>query len=436
MQVADQQIIIPVPSSKNNIIAELSKNVEKLISANETPVRFAVTKTDSEYHCELTTIKSTDSCAFDADSIFNFQKRAYQNNSQYNAALIIPTGIGAVLGGHSGDGGALCKFIANACDTLITHPNVVNAADINEMPANTLYVEGSVLSRLLMGTIGLSPVNFNRVMLVMDKHTEKFVTHATVNSVLAARVAMGLSCPQILTLPENISVSAHFSEAGTATGKIENFDKLATILADYKNDYDAVALTTMIDVDDDLHEGYFTEENNDMVNPWGGVEAMLTHAVSSIFNIPSAHSPMVSDKDILDLDVGIVDPRKAAEAVSTTYLHCILKGLHASPKIISDPPKYGAAGMITANDISCIIMPYGCLGLPTLAALEQEIPVIAVKENSNCMQNKIEDLPFKPDKLFVVENYLEAVGVMTALKTGVAIDTIRRPINTTKIVNL
>ena len=41
--------------------------------------------------------------------------------------------------------------LASVCDTLITHPNVVNASDLNEMPANGLYVEGSLLSRFLLG---------------------------------------------------------------------------------------------------------------------------------------------------------------------------------------------------------------------------------------------------------------------------------------------
>ena len=50
------------------------------------------------------------------------------------------------------------QLLASVCDTLITHPNVVNASDINEMPANSLYVEGGALCRMLMGTAGLQPV--------------------------------------------------------------------------------------------------------------------------------------------------------------------------------------------------------------------------------------------------------------------------------------
>jgi hypothetical protein len=32
-------------------------------------------------------------------------------------------------------------------------------------------------------------------------------------------------------------------------------------------------------------------------------------------------------------------------------------------------------GVFTAADVSCLVIPDGCLGLPTLAALEQGIPV-------------------------------------------------------------
>ena len=48
------------------------------------------------------------------------------------------------------------RLLASVCDTLITHPNVVNASDLNEMPANGLYVEGSLLSRFLDGRHRLS----------------------------------------------------------------------------------------------------------------------------------------------------------------------------------------------------------------------------------------------------------------------------------------
>ena len=210
---------------------------------------------------------------------------------------------------------------------------------------------------------------------------------------------------------------------------------LCEALEEHKDEYDAIALTSLINVPDHYHKDYFAENSYLRVNPWGGVEAMLTHALSMLFKVPSAHSPMMTSKEIMELDVGITDPRKSAEAVSTTYLHCILKGLHRSPRIIPDARMHGDSNLLTAADISCLVIPDGCVGLPTLAAIEQGIPVIAVRENENCMKNNLEDFPFKGGKLFIVENYLEAVGVITALKAGIAVDTVRRPIGQTKVVN-
>jgi hypothetical protein len=89
---------------------------------------------------------------------------------------------------------------------------------------------------------------------------------------------------------------------------------------------------------------------------------------------------------------------------------------------------------MTASDVSCLVIPDGCVGLPTLAALEQGIPVIAVRENKNIMQNSLADLPFKDGKLFIVDNYLEAIGVMTAIKAGLALDTVRRPLAHTNVI--
>ena len=61
-----------------------------------------------------------------------------------------------------------------------------------------------------------------------------------------------------------------------------------------------------------------------MINPWGGVEAMLTHAISSVFNVPSAHAPMFESPFIANMDAGVVEPRRAAEAVSLPFLQCVL----------------------------------------------------------------------------------------------------------------
>jgi len=137
---------------------------------------------------------------------------------------------------------------------------------------------------------------------------------------------------------------------------------------------------------------------------------------------------MIESEEIEAIDPGVVDPRMAAEAVSLTFLQSILKGLQRSPRIETDPAVMQSPSCLTARDISGMVIPDGCLGLPVLAALEQGIPVIAVRDPSHLMNNDLASLPWSPGQFCSVNNYLEAVGVLCALKSGLALDSVRRPI--------
>ncbi len=434
MLLIEKEISVPVHKGQDTLIDYFRQNVQDRLNNSETPVRFVVTQSDDKkYKCEIGLLSNQNNITPQNISIFDFQKRHYENADQFNAVLLVPTGIGAEVGGHSGDGGPLSRLIASPCDNLITHPNVVNAADINELPENGLYVEGSVITRLLMGTVGLQKIRSNRIMLVLDKHDDKLLHECSINSASAARAALGIDCPLVVMMDNKVLMHTLYSSSGRAVGRIEYMERLCEVLREHRDQYDAVALSSLINVPETFHKDYFTKEG--MVNPWGGVEAMLTHAISLIFDVPSAHSPMMTSREIMNLDVGVVDPRKAAEAVSTTYLHCILKGLQKSPRIISEPSVNGNPGLLTATDVSCLVIPDGCFGLPTLAALEQGIPVIAVRENKNRMKNNLEKLPFAPGKFFMVENYWEAAGVMSALKAGVAPESVRRPLAHTRVID-
>ena len=75
---------------------------------------------------------------------------------------IIPTGIRCEFGGFAGDACPVTNLLAGAVDTLITHPNAVNASDLNEMAGNVLYVEGRSLDDFLLGHIALEPTTANR----------------------------------------------------------------------------------------------------------------------------------------------------------------------------------------------------------------------------------------------------------------------------------
>jgi hypothetical protein len=78
-----------------------------------------------------------------------------------------------------------------------------------------------------------------------------------------------------------------------------------------------------------------------------------------------------------------------------------------------------------------LVIPDGCLGLPTLAALEQGIPVIAVQENFNLMKNDLSALPWAQGQFHQVDNYWEVVGVIAAMRAGIDPASVRRPFTET-----
>jgi hypothetical protein len=71
--------------------------------------------------------------------------------------------------------------------------------------------------------------------------------------------------------------------------------------------------------------------------------------------------------------------------------------------------------------------------LPTLAAVEQGIPVVAVRNNTNLMRNDLRALPFRTGQLRYAQNYYEAAGILAAMKAGVAPSTIARPMQPLRI---
>jgi Protein of unknown function (DUF3326) len=397
----------------------------------EFPVRFVVSETRADaYQCEVGILATgrDAGAAAPIPSIFEFRNRAVENQDTFNVVLLVPTGVNAALGGHAGDAGPLARLVASVADTLITHPNVVNGSDINEMPENALYVEGSVICRLLMGAVGLQRVRSNRVLLVIDRHEEVAYTNAAINALNAARACYGLECPRILVLDPPVKLVSTYTSSGRAAGRVDNLPAFLDAIDPYAAEFDAVAVSSVIEVPAEYHQDYF-DSAGDMVNPWGGVEAIFTHAVSLLRGIPSAHSPMIESEEVEAVDPGVVDPRMAAEAVSLTFLQSILKGLKRSPRIVADPIAMQQASVLSARDVACVVVPDGCLGLPVLAALEQGIGVIAVRDPSNLMHNDLSALPWRPGQFCVVDNYLEAMGVLCARKAGLGLDSVRRPIH-------
>ena len=435
MQHVERTIRIPIGSGADGFLAKL-RDACTASAENVTPVRFVVTETTSTFlECELSGFLNSGSDPVRSiSSIFDFKRRSTENCDKFNVALIVPTGIGAEIGGHAGDAGPVAKMLGELSDNLLLHPNVVNASDVNEMPENALYIEGSVLTRLLMGTVGLQRARNNRLLIVIAEHHDQLFVNAAINAVNGARASYGLRVAAIVRLQEPVHLKGEYSPSGRAVGRMERIDSLLSVLDSRRGSFDAVAISSVIDVPKWAHQAYFDGEGA-MINLWGGVEATLTHLLSSVYSLPTAHSPMFESRDIANMDPGIVDSRMAAEAVSLTFLQCTLKGLQRSPRILSGSSVIEGRNILTASDVSCLVIPDGCLALPTIAAFEQGIPVIAVEENRNIMKNDLSVLPWAEGKFYRVSNYWEAAGVVSSLRAGIDPRSVRRPLPRAVVIN-
>lgn len=329
-----------------------------------------------------------------------------------NIVMIIPTGIGCEIGGHAGDATPAARLLGACCDKIILHPNVVNASDINEMPVNALYVEGSILNRFLEGDVQLEEVRSNRILLVCNKpiHAE------VVNAASAARATLGIDV-KVLGLDRPLEMIAKFDSEGKATGDVYGWKELCKQV--YEQDFDALAISSPIQCAEDIQLKYFRGGGG--VNPWGGVEAMASEMIANTLSMPVAHAPtwnnMIS-KELKEFNE-VVDPRFSAEVVSFAFLHCILKGLHHAPRLGTG---------LSNKDVDYLVTPMGCVGRPHHACMEADIPIIAVRENKSVLNDDM------PSDWIYLNTYLEVAGFLMAQNIGLSVESVRRPLNMTEVI--
>jgi hypothetical protein len=324
-----------------------------------------------------------------------------------NAVLIIPTGVGAAIGGHAGDANPVAKLLAGLCDRLLLHPNVVNASDINEMPENSLYIDGAMLDRFLEGRTQLREVLYNKILVVANKP----VTPDTYNAVAAARHTLGVPI-EIVPLETPLRMIATISPtqaSGTVYGHKELIRQVSGLT------FDALAIHTSIEVDRDITLRYYREGG---INPWGGVEALASRLIATSILRPIAHAPLENalpaDDELYNIDREQVSyDRIAAEIISNCYLHSVLKGLSRAP----------VCGQgLHVSDIDFLISPDMPFGRPHEAALNAGIEIIVVRENSTAIGSVSGSWE---GRVTVVENYLEAAGVLAAARAGVTPESVR-----------
>ena len=143
-------------------------------------------------------------------------------NKPFNTVLIVPTGIGAAIGGYAGDALPVARVMAQVCDRLITHPNVLNGAQLYWSLDNTYYVEGYGLDKFAAGQWGLQPVRQNKVGLLLDYAIEPELRLRHLQAADATRATLGLELTDYVLTDAPLEVELRTAQSGASWGTIGN----------------------------------------------------------------------------------------------------------------------------------------------------------------------------------------------------------------------
>lgn len=285
-------------------------------------------------------------------------------------AFIVPTGVGASIGGFAGDASRAARKISQKCE-LIVNPNVVNAACFSGITDNMLYVEGYSLDRFFKGEICLERSRNNKIGIIFDKAIKPEVLNVHINTMNAVEVVYGLNIIGYEITEEDVGVDFFIDKSGVSMGNVKNLLALKNA-AKKLIDKGAEAIAIVCRFPDEQGDDY---ANGVGVDPVGGVEAIISHYISKEFSIPCAHAPAFDD---ITISTDIVDKRCSAEYITPTFLPCILIGLNQAPKLT----KSG----VSINDLDFLIVPYNSIGgVPVLEASKKGIKVFAIKENQTVL---------------------------------------------------
>ncbi|WP_414755699.1 DUF3326 domain-containing protein [Anabaena sp. CCY 9910] len=336
-------------------------------------------------------------------------------NRPYTAILIVPTGIGAAIGGYAGDALPVARLIAQVCDRLITHPNVLNGASLYWNIPNSFYVEGYGLDKFAAGCWGLRPVRNNKVGLLLDQGIEPDLRLRHLQAADAARATLGLTITDHVITDAPLNVELRTAPSGASWGTIGNPDSLlraAEILIN-KNGAEAIAVVARFpdDMNEEAAQNY---RHGKGVDPIAGAEAVISHLVVRNFHIPCAHSPALAPEP----PYPGLSPRSAAEELGYTFLPSVLVGLSRAPQfILKKELSQSHLEDIWAEQVDAIIMPATACGSSALLSLSQkQCQIITVEENQTQIQVPAQALGIKSTQ---VKSYLEAVGFIVAHKAGI-----------------
>lgn len=111
----------------------------------------------------------------------------------YTAVVVVPTGVGAAIGGYAGDALPVARAFTSVADRVITHPNVMNGAQLYWSDPALHYVEGYALDQFAAGKWGLRPVTSQRVGLLLDEAIEPDLKLRHLQAADACRATLGIN---------------------------------------------------------------------------------------------------------------------------------------------------------------------------------------------------------------------------------------------------
>ena len=333
----------------------------------------------------------------------------------YTVVLIVPTGIGAAIGGYAGDALPVARMIAQVCDRLITHPNVLNGAQLYWNLPNALYVEGYGLDQFAAGSWGLRPVHQNRIGLILDLGIESDLRLRHLQAADAARATLGLNLTEYVITDQPLNVELKTANSGAAWGTIENPDSLLRAADQLIHKAGATAIAVVARFPDDCgSQALQNYRHGQGVDPLAGAEAVISHLVVRTFQVPCAHAPALLP---LPLDAEL-SPRSAAEELGFTFLPCVLVGLSRAPQFITRNILSTAQSRdVWADQVDAIVIPAtACGGSAVMSLSQSNAKIIAVRENYTQMQVPPESLGIDA---ISVNSYLEALGVLVCDRAGI-----------------
>lgn len=309
----------------------------------------------------------------------------------------------------------VAKALAQVCDRLITHPNVLNGASLYWNLPNAFYVEGYGLDKFAASCWGLRPVHQNRIGLLFDQGIEPELRLRHLQAADAARATLGLSLTDYVITDAPLEVELRSSASGASWGTIGNPDSLLRAAEVLINKAGAQAIAVVArfpdNIDEEADQNY---RHGKGVDPIAGAEAVISHLIVRTFQIPCAHSPALSP---VPLDPNL-SPRSAAEELGYTFLPCVLVGLSRAPQfLVGETHQLPEPTDIWANQVDAVIVPATACGGSTLLSLsKRRCQIITVLENKTQIQVPPQPLGIKSIQ---VNSYLEAVGALVAHKAGI-----------------